>query len=137
MIEIPKSYNYISAFLTFRCNLNCKYCINKYNGLHRYKTMGAKDWIEGINRLATRQDLPVTISGGEPTTHPDFYKIVNGIDWAIHLDLLTNGEFNLREFMDKTNPHRMKRDAPYASIRFSYHPGYTNILNLIYKKVMI
>jgi len=133
VIEIPKSYNYISAFLTFGCNFNCSYCINKYGGLFKYKSMDLSDWIRGLNRIKTRSDLPITISGGEPTLHPDFYTIIKWIDGNIPLDLLTNGEFDVDEFMEHINPHRFQRKAPYASIRFSYHPGYTNIIRLLRK----
>ena len=95
--------------------------------------MSAGEWIEGLNRIQTRKDLPITISGGEPTCHPGFYDIVKWIDWDINLDLLTNGKFSRKEFTSKISSTRFKRNAPYASIRFSYHPGYTNLFKLLYK----
>jgi len=97
--------------------------------------MDARDWVVGLNRIKTRKDLPITISGGEPTLHPDFYTIVSWIDKNIPLDLLTNGKFCTDVFMCKINPRRFKRQAKYASIRFSYHPNYTKILSL-FKKVL-
>lgn len=133
MIDIPKSYNYISAFLTFNCNFKCHYCINKYNGLYPYKSMGVGDWIDGLNRIKTRKDLPITISGGEPTIHPKFFEIIKWIDWDIPLDLLTNGSFDRKYFTVHISHNRFKRESPYASIRFSYHPGYTNFVELVYK----
>jgi len=123
---IPAHYNYISAFLTFACTLKCEYCINKYNGLHKYKTMPAHAWSLGLNRIVTIPDRPVTLTGGEPTLYNDFYKVVNEIDNNISLDVLTNGDFDVVEFMKEISPYRMKREAKYASIRFSFHPGYTN-----------
>lgn len=133
MIEIPKSYNYISAFLTFACNYKCDYCINKYNGLYRYKNMSGEEWVEAFNRIPTREDLPITLSGGEPTLHPDFYKIINSVFPGIKLDLLTNGSFDIDEFATLITQNKFKRQAPYASIRFSYHPGYTNFIELLGK----
>ena len=59
MIKIPESYNYVSAFITFNCNLNCHYCINKYNGLYKYEQMVVDDWIKGLNRIKTRSDFLV------------------------------------------------------------------------------
>jgi hypothetical protein len=35
---------------------------------------------------------------------------------------LTNIAFDVEEFMRNVPPERVKRDAPYASIRVSYHP---------------
>ena len=130
-IIVPKSYNYISAFLTFACNFKCSYCINKYNGLYKYKLMKPEEWAEGLNRIKTRSDLPCTITGGEPTVYKGFYKLVNLIDKDIPLDLLTNGQFNIQTFKSKISPKRFKRPAKYASIRFSFHPGYTSALSLL------
>jgi len=132
-IILPDSYNYCSAFLTFACTFKCDYCINRYNGLHKYESMSAADWIKGINRIKTKKDLPVTITGGEPTLHTGFYQLIRGVDKAINIDLLTNGEFDHNQFMWIIPPDRMKRDAKYASIRFSFHPGYTKAINLVCK----
>ena len=131
MIRIPPSYNYCSAFLTFACTFKCPYCINKYNGLYQYRQMVVGDWITALNRISTRSGLPITISGGEPTVYPFFYKLVNNIDRKTPLDLLTNGDFDPKVFVKNIDPNRFKRDAKYASIRFSYHPGQTNIKKLI------
>lgn len=131
-IVIPKSYNYISAFLTFACRFRCSYCINKYNGLHKFKQMPVKDWIKGLNRIQTKPDLPITITGGEPTMYKGFYDLINGIYKRIPVDLLTNGDFDIDEFMWGIPPKRLKRKAKYASIRFSYHPGYTDPEDLLW-----
>jgi len=130
-IVIPDHFNYCSAFITFACNMSCSYCINKYNGLHKYKQMSAADWIKGLNRIQTRKDLPITITGGEPTVYPGFYELINGIDKKIPVDLLTNGLFDMDEFTSKIPPNRLKRDAKYASIRFSFHPGQTDAREIV------
>ena len=133
-IIIPCQYNYIEAYLTFACTYKCHYCINNYAGAPMYTIMKADEWIRGLNRIETRPDLPVTLGGGEPTCHPSFYTIVKNIKKDIPLDLLTNGTFDIREFMREIPPDRFKRDAKYASIRFSYHPGYTDT-NILLAKV--
>ena len=133
MIEIPESYNYISAFLTFKCNFHCSYCVNKYNGLYSYGSMKASEWIEGLNRIKTRPDLPITFSGGEPTLYKNFDSTIFFLNKVLPIDLLTNGEFDIARFMKIIKPDRLKRDSPYASIRFSYHPGYSSAINLLSK----
>jgi len=122
-IVLPEEYNYIGAFLTLRCNLNCSYCINKYDEFSPVVEMSGKDWIKGLARIKTRLDLPITLQGGEPTLHPDFYDIVDytRFIYAKHLDLLTNGLFDNRDFMTKIPAITFKRRAKYASIRVSYH----------------
>jgi hypothetical protein len=81
----------------------------------------AKYWIKGLSRIKTRDDLPITLQGGEPTLYPGFYNIVSELRKAgKHLDLLTNGEFNIKHFL--TIPKdTFGRGAKYASIRFSCH----------------
>jgi len=111
---------YIGAFLTLRCNLNCSYCINRQADFKVPEEMSADDWIKGLGRLVTRNDLPITLCGGEPTQHPEFYKIVKGLRGR-YMDLLTNGLFSTPKFTKEISPDIFKRNAPYASIRFSYH----------------
>ena len=118
MIILPKHYNYIGAFLTFRCNMNCSYCINKYGALQNCKEMSGKDWKEAFSRIPSTPDLPITLQGGEPTLHEDFYDIVNT---PSHLDLVTNGTFELSDFLEYTTAETFRSNAPYAGIRFSLH----------------
>lgn len=133
-IIIPKSYNYIGVFLTLSCNLNCHYCINNFlNHARMKKHMSGADWVKGLNRIVAREDLPITLQGGEPTLHKDFYYIVNNIKKDTNIDLLTNIEFDIDKFIKLTSPNRIKRASPYASIRVSYHPSQMNIAELIEK----
>ena len=122
-IVIPSSYNYCGVFLTFACQLKCWYCINQESGRRpNYKTMSGKEWVEALNRIETRKDLPITLQGGEPTMHPDFLYICKGVRKDLNMDLLTNCQFDVEEFLHHLPQSRFKRDAPYASIRVSYHP---------------
>lgn len=122
-LQVPERYNYIAAFLTLRCNLHCSFCINRFdNADPRYRTIPGSRWIQGLNRLRSRPDLPVTIQGGEPSLHPDFLDILCGVRTDLHLDVLTNLQFDIHAFMRRVPPDRIRRDAPYASLRVSYHP---------------
>ncbi len=138
-LTIPASYNYIAAFITLGCNLKCSYCINlNEEGSSRKKIfrkpMSGKDWAKAINRLnILNDDLPVTLQGGEPTIHHDFYEMINLIDDNIKLDLLTNMMFDVNEFIAKVDPKKFTREAKYAAIRVSYHPGQNTIEELIKK----
>src|SRR3989344_5347620 len=120
---IPNTYNYIAAFLTFDCNYNCSYCIN-YFGDSKFvkKLLSGKDSVKGLNRIISRDDLPITLQGGEPSLHPDFIYIVNNLKPELKLDILTNLQFDIDEFISKVDPNRVKRNALYSSIRVSFHP---------------
>jgi radical SAM family protein/4Fe-4S single cluster protein len=135
-IVIPAHYNYIAVFLTLACNLKCSYCINHYgkDGFVKSRLSG-EEWVRGINRIKSRYDLPVTLQGGEPSLHKDFTYILNHIKPELNIDVLTNLQFDADEFMREVSPDRVKRDAPYASIRVSYHPE-TMELEPLVKKVL-
>lgn len=135
-IRIPEHYNYIAAFLTLACNLKCSYCINRF-GEEGYvkKRLSGEEWVRGINRIVSRDDLPITMQGGEPSLHKDFIYILNNIKPELNIDILTNLQFDIEEFIRKVDPKRIKRNAPYASIRVSYHPEQMELDPLV-KKVL-
>ena len=133
-IKIPDHYNYIAAFLTLACNLNCSYCINRYgsDGFVKKRLTG-QEWVRGLNRIISRDDLPLTLQGGEPSLHKDFIYLINNLKPELHIDILTNLQFDIEEFTRKVDPKRLKRDAPYASIRVSYHPEQMDLAPLVEK----
>lgn len=133
-VVIPGHYNYIATFLTLSCNLTCSYCINRFDTFNYTKGhLTGAEWTLGLNRIISRADLPITIGGGEPSLHPDFTTIINGIRPELNIDLLTNIEFDIDRFMTVVSPERIKRAAPYASIRVSYHPEVMALESLIAK----
>jgi len=77
--------------------------------------------------------VPVTLQGGEPTIHKDFYEIINGVPERVRLDILTNLWFDVDEMIRKVDAGRLRREAPYASIRVSYHPGQVKVDELLGK----
>jgi len=121
-IILPESYNYCSAFLTFACSFNCSYCINHQGDFKPRKSLSGKDWIKGLSRIETRNDLPLTLSGGEPTFHPDFYSIVKALHKkGKYMDLLSNGEHLIWKFINNISPEVFRRNSKYANIRISFH----------------
>lgn len=66
-----------------------------------------------------------------------FYDIVNKVKESIRMDLLTNMFFDVDEFIKKAPVWRFTREAPYAAIRVSYHPGQNDIEELIAKTLKL
>ena len=134
---LPPSLNYIGAFLTFDCNLNCSYCINDpeqrgdrktiFLSQHRptYRTeLTPDEWVKVINRIPSRVDLPITYQGGEPT----MYWKGEGLGLILsqtqnYGDLLTNFALPPALFSARLLDagHRLRRAAPYPPIRVSFH----------------
>lgn len=137
-IKFKEHHNYVAFFLTLTCNLHCSYCINIHGAGSRYANskkshLTVKEWVKASNRLMLRDDLPLTLQGGEPTLYKGFYGIVNEVNKEVKMDLLTNMSFDVDMFIKNTPVWRFTRDTPYAAIRASYHPGQNNINDLIKK----
>lgn len=136
-IVLPDRYNYVAAFLTLACNLRCSYCINLHEEPDESrariatKHMTGDQWISALNRIEPR--LPITLQGGEPTVHKDFYKIMGGVRLDHKFDLLTNMQFDPVEFVASVPVELFTREAPYAPIRVSYHPGQNDMRELLPK----
>jgi hypothetical protein len=132
-LVVPEAYNYIACFLTLDCNLNCNYCINSFGRKKNFSAgnISGEKWGKALNRLIPRPDLPVTLQGGEPSLHSDFIWIINQLRPDLPIDILTNLCFDVDNFIANVNSNRLRRKAPYASIRASYHPPYMNLEKLI------
>ena len=138
----PKpDHNYVAFFLTLACNLRCPYCINRHgmtaDSTSARRHMSADEWIAAADRLLLRDDLPLTLQGGEPTLHKDFFRIVNEVKPEIRMDLMTNLMFDVDAFIANVPVWRFTREAPYAAIRVSYHPGQNYIDDLIVKTIRL
>ena len=99
--------------------------------------MSADDWIAAANRLVLRDDLPLTLQGGEPTIYPGFFEFVNDVKPEIKMDLMTNLMFDVDNFIKNVPVTRFLREAPYAAIRVSYHPGQNDIDDLVKKTMLL
>ena len=134
-IAVPQELTYVGVFLTFRCKFHCSYCINRSGTLTFGNELTAQQWVTGLNRLNINKNLkvPITLSGGEPSMFKGWVDVISGLDTDFYIDILTNLDFDIYDFINKVPPERLQRDVPYASIRVSYHPEYSNIFELLPK----
>jgi 7,8-dihydro-6-hydroxymethylpterin dimethyltransferase len=100
--------------ITDHCNLSCPICYassgpsrQQYRSLEQVERM-----LDAVVRNEVRPDV-VQISGGEPTLHPDFFRI---------LDLAK--ERPIQHLMINTNGIRIARDRAFAERLASYMPGF-------------
>lgn len=135
-VKLPERYNYIEAYLTLRCNLGCSYCINERSGkaIRKRDELSAKQWADGLNRIDFG-DNPLTLGGGEPTLHREFFELLERLRPDIHIDLLSNLEFDIDEFISRTTPERFNRckRPAYKAIRVSYHAERMDAAELLAK----
>jgi MoaA/NifB/PqqE/SkfB family radical SAM enzyme len=59
--------------LTYSCNLNCSFCYNDRS--HRGRPLSLDQYRQLIDALAEMAVLHLTLSGGEPLVHQDFWAI--------------------------------------------------------------
>jgi len=87
-----------------------------------HKGLTPEQWVTAINRLPVKQDLPLTLCGGEPT----IYYNGNGLNYILdhtehYYDLLTNmGHMKFFKNLG-SNVKKLQRNSPYPSIRVSWH----------------
>jgi len=114
----------IRIYLTFNCNLNCPYCVNKFHGsIHPFNIISGNEWIKIINR----EKRDVILTGGEPTLHRDFIDIINGINPNLHIKVYTNLKWSdkfLSEYITK-----VKRPVKFYA---SYHISSGNPKKFLY-----
>ena len=86
---------------TRRCNLDCGYC-NEYDKTSEPVPLAAM--LARIDRLADLGTTIITLSGGEPTLHPDLDAIIARIrERGAIATLITNGLLLTPERIDKLN----------------------------------
>lgn len=131
-IFIPTHFQHITAFLTMACPLDCSYCSNKLKGIPKNrKNINGDQWIEIFNRLET--NLSIILFGGEPLAHPDFYKIINGVNPNVKFEMLSTFPYDIKKFIKNVSPDRFTQDLPYPSIRIAYHPESMDLDEIIFK----
>jgi radical SAM protein with 4Fe4S-binding SPASM domain len=93
--------------LTYRCNLDCFFC---YNDLALAgEPMRLRDYQRFFEDLASLSCLHLTLSGGEPLAHPDFFDVARkGRELGFVLRVKSNGHglrgHVLRRLKDEVDP---------------------------------
>src|SRR5947207_1591546 len=82
----------LSAYLelTYRCNWRCVFC---YNPRHFDRAgLSAAEWIAVLDELRRLGTLTITLTGGEPLAHPEFFEIATAArERAFAIRVFTNG----------------------------------------------
>ena len=75
--------------ITTKCNMKCSHCCYSCNKNGKHMTRST--WEEAI-RYAADHDEVISIGGGEPTLHPDFFEILRRCLWNFeYVWMATNG----------------------------------------------
>ncbi len=99
--------------ITDRCNLTCPVCYAGSSPRHTHRSF--EDVIAMLDRIVENEKEPdvVQISGGEPTLHPDFFKILDAAKAR-----------PIRHLMINTNGVRIARQRDFAEKLAEYMPAF-------------
>jgi len=86
--------------LTYACNWRCVFC---YNPRHFDRTrLSGDEWIAVLDELRALGTLTVALTGGEPLTHPDFFRIAEAARArAFALRIFTNASLITDDVADR------------------------------------
>lgn len=95
LLKPNESFHLAGCYLeiTSKCNLRCLHCYNESGVL--VDLINKDTFLRIINDLPNNPDTSVTLSGGEPTTHPEFWEFLDELkqrNFGKTL-VITNGTF--------------------------------------------
>ncbi|OGX00381.1 MAG: hypothetical protein A3I73_03410 [Omnitrophica bacterium RIFCSPLOWO2_02_FULL_45_16] len=142
IIEAPFDY-YFGVFLNLNCSLPCEYCVQKITLPHAptasYGIVPGKKWVEALNSVAGRQKKrflraskkkKISVTGGEPSLHPDFVYVLNNLDNNWKITVTSNFT---SPFFDKDIKflRQIKRSQGRLKFNASFHFMYAGIEKFI------
>lgn len=82
-----------------KCNLACLFCYYKHNDMESVKPW---DYVKAeIDGARDRGNEFITVTGGEPTMHPDIFKLVEySNSLGMPVEIITNGIINEKKLRD-------------------------------------
>lgn len=102
--------------LTYACNWACVFCYNPRR--HDLRRLSGDEWVHVLEELRALGTLTLTLTGGEPLLHPDFFEVAGAArKRAFALRIFTNGTL-----VDDVVADRLAALAP-AGIELSLHGG--------------
>ncbi len=141
VIEAPFDY-YFGVFLNLSCSLPCAYCVQKISlpgqPVARYPLLSGREWVDALNSISGRtkkrflrhtKRKKISITGGEPSIHPDFAYILNNLDKDWKITVTSN--FTSPFFDKDVRCLRQIRRRSNLKFNASYHFMYTPIEKFI------
>lgn len=110
--------------LTSICNYNCKHCFNAVDNKPLKETFTKQEIIDLLDQMYQAGINSITLTGGEPMLHPDFFDIV----YEIHKRKMFLEELNTNgSYINKTALAKLKIIGENPLIKISFDGlGYHN-----------
>jgi MoaA/NifB/PqqE/SkfB family radical SAM enzyme len=86
--------------LTYRCTWRCVFCYNPRH--HDQHGLNGAEWVAVLDELRALGTLSVTLTGGDPLTHPEFFEIATAARGrGLAVRLFTNGALVTQEVAER------------------------------------
>jgi len=134
-ITVPENYDYVGIYLTDKCHLACPYCLTSHHG-SKFLKKGIKNldplqWVEALNRLVLPKDVPISFQGGEPFMYQGIWEVLDNITHKVDIMTALPPFLRRQDFLALKTLEWNKRQAPYPTIRVSYHKGQNDYKDLV------
>ena len=134
-VLVPVDTDYIGVYLTNRCFLSCSYCITNTNeqfiNVKKFRELEPAEWIEALNRLKLPPGVPLSFQGGEPFIYKGIWEILDQVHQKIDILTALPPQVTIEQFKKLRTLDWNKRNAPYPTIRVSFHKGQNDYKKLI------
>jgi MoaA/NifB/PqqE/SkfB family radical SAM enzyme len=108
LIFSKKPLRTVDITFDYRCNYNCKHCYTHNLEDKNRKLLTYKEIIENIDKCIKEGAIHFNIIGGEPTIHPDLFRLISYIhNKGALVSLATNGSMLTREYVSKLKNCRL------------------------------
>jgi len=106
--------------LCYFCNYRCPYCGVWNNRSEKDLLLSSEKWEEIWGRIYDKYgSCHIYVSGGEPATYPDFYKLVKILSEKHFPEICTNLSWEVEKLIYDIPPTRLK-------IAPTFHPTFAN-----------
>jgi MoaA/NifB/PqqE/SkfB family radical SAM enzyme len=124
--------NNLYIVITDKCNKNCVFCYNEKNNVHTIKFNQMKKIYNNLKDHILEKTY-ITLSGGEPTIHPELFKIMCFLKNKGHyIRIITNGLLLNKKIINELILHNLNEIQISIS---EYDLNNKKYMTNIYKKI--
>jgi len=121
--------------ICFSCNYRCSYCYlsGNHQEHHSGKSpyLGIQAMAEVWNRIYKKYGkCHIHISGGEPTTYPDFFAIIAELSSMHALEFDTNLSFDPSILIEKVKAEKVKINSSFHADHADFNTFFSKVLRL-------
>ncbi|MBD3277784.1 MAG: radical SAM protein, partial [Candidatus Aegiribacteria sp.] len=100
-LEVPSCPARVVVHLTYRCNLNCRYCYNKGVREVKQSELSYDEWAVVFDEIRRSEITSVVITGGEPFLRRDIFPLIKQLKmYGKRITIGTNGTLITKEDID-------------------------------------